>query len=69
MSMLGIGLLIWVAVHLFPSVFPTARQSLVRRLGSPVYQGIFYQAINRYPVAESGFEFFEVAGCRDYIPL
>ncbi len=41
MSMLGIGLLIWVAVHLFPSVFPAARQSLIARLGNMAYQGVF----------------------------
>lgn len=41
MSMLGVGLLIWVAVHLFPSVFPTARQTLVARLGNMAYQGVF----------------------------
>ena len=41
MWMLGIGLLIWVVVHLFPSVFPAARQSLITRLGNMTYQGVF----------------------------
>ena len=45
MSMLGIGLLIWVAVHLFPSVFPAARQSLITRLGNMAYQGVFAMCI------------------------
>ena len=38
---MGIGLLIWVVVHLFPSVFPAARQSLISRLGNLAYQGVF----------------------------
>lgn len=41
MSMLISGLLIWVAVHLFPSVFPGARRSLLRSLGNMAYQGLF----------------------------
>ena len=41
MTMLSIGLLIWVTVHLFPSVLPNKRQSLIGRLGNNAYQGIF----------------------------
>ena len=41
MTLLGIGLLIWVAVHLFPSLFPATRQSLTERLGNMAYQGVF----------------------------
>ena len=41
MSMLISGLLIWVTVHLFPSVFPGARRLLIRRLGNGAYQGLF----------------------------
>ena len=41
MSMLLAGLLIWISVHLFPSVAPAAKQRLVAKLGSNEYQGIF----------------------------
>ena len=41
MSMLITGLSIWVAVHLFPSVLPDARQSLLRRTGNAAYQALF----------------------------
>lgn len=41
MSMLITGLSIWVAVHLFPSVLPDARQSLLRRIGNAAYQALF----------------------------
>ena len=39
--MLSIGLLVWVAVHLFPSVLPVMRESLITRMGNMVYQGVF----------------------------
>ncbi len=41
MTMLVAGLLIWVGVHLFPSLFPAARASLIQRLGANPYQGLF----------------------------
>jgi uncharacterized membrane protein len=41
MFMLGMGLLIWVAVHLSASVFPATRQSLIARLGNMAYQSVF----------------------------
>jgi len=41
MTALGLGLFIWVAVHLFPSVLPNKRQLLIKRLGNNAYQGIF----------------------------
>ena len=41
MIMLAIGLLIWVAIHLFPSILPNQRQLLITRLGNNAYQGIF----------------------------
>ena len=41
MTMLGAGLLIWIAVHLFPSVLPETRNKLQTRLGNGPYQGLF----------------------------
>ena len=41
MAMLILGLTIWIAVHLFPSVAPASRQRLVSRLGNGAYQGVF----------------------------
>jgi len=41
MTMLVPGLLVWIVVHLFPSIAPSGRQQLVERLGDTVYQGIF----------------------------
>jgi len=41
MNALGLGLFIWVTVHLFPSVLPNKRQFLIKRLGNNAYQGIF----------------------------
>lgn len=41
MLMLTLGLLVWVAVHLFPSVAPATRQQLMSRFGNNAYQGIF----------------------------
>jgi uncharacterized membrane protein len=41
MFMLILGLVIWIAVHLFPSVAPRSRQRLIARLGNNGYQGIF----------------------------
>ena len=41
MTILSIGLFIWVTVHLFPSVLPNHRQLLITRLGNNAYQGIF----------------------------
>ncbi|MGB5440077.1 MAG: NnrU family protein, partial [Gammaproteobacteria bacterium] len=41
MSMLATGLLIWVVVHLFPSLLPKQRQKLISSIGDKAYQGIF----------------------------
>ncbi|MDH3218717.1 MAG: NnrU family protein [Gammaproteobacteria bacterium] len=41
MGMLVIGLLLWVAVHLFPSLLPEQRQRLLHRIGAGTYQAIF----------------------------
>lgn len=41
MTVIAIGLLIWVCVHLFPSLFPAPRERLITRLGSNAYQGLF----------------------------
>lgn len=41
MTMLILGLVIWIAVHLYPSVAPTSRQQLIVRIGNNAYQGIF----------------------------
>ncbi len=41
MSMLATGLLLWVVVHLFPSLLPEQRQKLISRIGDKAYQGIF----------------------------
>lgn len=41
MTLLVIGLLVWSAAHLFPSVAPGARGNLVRRLGEQPYRGLF----------------------------
>ncbi len=40
MAYLALGLLIWIATHLFPSLLPRPRQWLVERLGI-AYQGLF----------------------------
>lgn len=41
MELLIAGLVIWVGVHLFPSVFANRRQSIITRVGNAAYQGIF----------------------------
>ncbi|MDH3527110.1 MAG: NnrU family protein [Gammaproteobacteria bacterium] len=41
MRMLTFGLLVWIAVHLFPSIASSSRQQLVERLGNIIYQSIF----------------------------
>ena len=41
MTMLSLGLFIWVTVHLFPSVLPDKRQLLITRLGNNAYRGVF----------------------------
>jgi uncharacterized membrane protein len=41
MTMLILGVLLWIAVHLFPSVMPGARASLMQRLGEGPYKGLF----------------------------
>ncbi len=44
MTWLSTGLLIWIAVHLFPSLLPRQRRWLMERLGV-AYQGLFSLAI------------------------
>ena len=41
MTMLIVGVLLWIVVHLFPSVLPQARASLIARLGEGPYKGLF----------------------------
>ena len=41
MTLLVLGLLLWIAIHLFPSVMPDARQKLMARLGEGPYKGLF----------------------------
>ncbi|MCP4488869.1 MAG: NnrU protein [Gammaproteobacteria bacterium] len=41
MTIISTGLLIWVLVHLFPSVFSNQRQKLISLIGSKPYQGLF----------------------------
>lgn len=41
MMMLTAGVLLWIAVHLFPSVLPQARTGLIARLGEGPYKGLF----------------------------
>lgn len=41
MIMLTAGVLLWIAVHLFPSVMPGARQGLIGKLGEGPYKGLF----------------------------
>jgi len=41
MIMIYAGLLLWIGVHLFPSVAPTAKQRILARVGGNAYQGLF----------------------------
>lgn len=41
MTMMILGLVLWIGVHLFPSVMPAARASLIERLGEGPYKGLF----------------------------
>lgn len=41
MTMMILGLLLWIGVHLFPSVMPGARASLIEKLGEGPYKGLF----------------------------
>ena len=41
MTMLILGLVLWIGVHLFPSVLPGARESLMAKLGEGPYKGLF----------------------------
>ncbi|MBN7799005.1 NnrU family protein [Parahaliea mediterranea] len=45
MSLLGAGLLIFIAVHLVPALSPGTRHSLVARLGTAGYRGLFSLAV------------------------
>ncbi len=44
MAYLAAGLLIWIGIHLFPSLLPRQRRRLMERLGL-AYQGLFSLAI------------------------
>lgn len=41
MTMLIIGVLLWIAVHLSPSVLPGVRSALIGKLGEGPYKGLF----------------------------
>lgn len=41
MITISLGLIIWVFVHLFPSVFSDKRQKLISQIGNNPYQGLF----------------------------
>jgi uncharacterized membrane protein len=41
MAMIYFGLFLWIAVHLCPSLAPSAKQKIVARIGDNTYQGIF----------------------------
>jgi len=41
MSLLIAGVLLWCAVHLFPSLLPAQRNALVNRVGEKPYRGLF----------------------------
>ena len=41
MVLLTLGVLLWALVHLFPSVMPAARSSLVEKIGEGPYKGLF----------------------------
>jgi uncharacterized membrane protein len=41
MTMLILGVLLWVLVHLFPSLMPGVRSHLIERLGEGPYKGLF----------------------------
>ncbi len=41
MITISAGLIIWVLVHLFPSVFSARREKIISRIGSNPYQGLF----------------------------
>ena len=41
MLMIYSGLLLWIAVHFFPSVAPESKRSIVEKVGDKAYQGFF----------------------------
>ena len=41
MTLLLLGLILWVGVHLMPSLLPDVRAALVNRIGDGPYQGLF----------------------------
>ncbi len=41
MTLLIIGVLLWSAVHLFPSLMPATRDRLIEKLGNNPYRGLF----------------------------
>ena len=41
MTLLITGIAVWCVVHLFPAVLPGKRESLISRLGSNAYRGLF----------------------------
>jgi uncharacterized membrane protein len=45
MTLLVVGVMLWMAVHLIPAVARPLRQSLIDKLGNNVYRGVFALAI------------------------
>lgn len=41
MTLLVIGVALWMCVHLFPSLLPSARSALIARIGEGPYKGLF----------------------------
>ncbi|MES9878706.1 MAG: NnrU family protein [Candidatus Sedimenticola sp. PURPLELP] len=41
MTLIVIGLVFWIGVHLFPSLMPATRSRLIARFGEMPYQGLF----------------------------
>ena len=41
MTILALGVVMWAAVHLFPSIFPDLRERLIDAIGAGPYKGVF----------------------------
>jgi uncharacterized membrane protein len=41
MIMIYAGLLLWIGIHLFPSIAPATKQRILARVGDTAYQGMF----------------------------
>ena len=41
MSLLITGLIVWILIHIFPTIFADQRQRVIKRLGLPRYKGLF----------------------------